>query len=83
MITAISRRSFFLPDNSVLGSPGDASQAKLPEADVNLLSASDRTVSAAPASDSIFQSAVESLYPGLQNDPVFQKIAPLALLVTH
>jgi hypothetical protein len=83
MGTAISRRSLFLPGNAVLGSPGAASGAKPPEADVNLLSASDRTVSAVSASDSNFQSAVESLYPGLQDDPVFQKIAPLTLLVTH
>jgi hypothetical protein len=79
----VSRRSLIFPGSSVLDSPGVAVGAKSLEADANLLSASDRAVSAVSAADSNFRSAVESLYPGLQNDPVFQKIAPLALLVTH
>ena len=83
MSTKISRRSLILPVDAVANSAAVASEAKPPAADVNLLSASDRAVSAVSASDSSFGSAVEALYPGLQNDPVFQQIAPLALLVTH
>jgi hypothetical protein len=83
MGTTISRRSLILPGDAGLDSPGVASGARPPAADGNLLSASDRAVSAVSASDSNFGSAVEALYPGLQNDPVFQQIAPLALLVTQ
>jgi len=47
------------------------------------LSTSDREVSAVSSSDNGFGVALDSLYPGLSADPIFQKIAPLSILITH
>jgi len=53
------------------------------EAGTESFSGPNRSVSAISGSDSDFSSAVGALFPGLVDDPVFQKIVPLALLVTH
>jgi hypothetical protein len=47
------------------------------------LNASDRELFTLPGSDSRFSQAVGDLYPHLQDDPVFQELSPLALLITH
>ena len=82
MNSKLSRRSIFIPAGTAPKAQGATATASLPATDANGLSASDRAIFAISSSDSRFQSAVGGLFPGLQNDPVFQKIAPLAILIT-
>jgi hypothetical protein len=80
---SISRRTMILAGGAAALAPVVLTGIKRSEAQSTQLSASDRAVSAISGLDPGFGSAVEALYPGLTKDPIFQKIAPLAMLVTH
>jgi hypothetical protein len=75
MSTRISRRGLFLWTAAPENAPASAG--------VPGLTAADRAVEVVSGSDKGFAAALQERYPGLQNDPVFQIIAPLALLVSH
>lgn len=86
MTILISRRSMFIPVGGAQNSSASAAasgSAVVVTPAASLLSAPDRAVVAISASDNGFQAAIAASYPGLQLDPTFQQIAPLALLVTH
>jgi hypothetical protein len=78
-----SRRNMILGGCAALVAPVLIDRDPRAAAQSFQLSASDRALSAVSGSDPGFGAAVEALFPGLMSDPVFQKIAPLALLVTH
>jgi hypothetical protein len=72
-----------LAGGAALAAPMVVTGCQRASEDATPLSASDRSVSAISGSDAAFDAALATLYPGLQSDPVFQKIAPLAVLITH
>ena len=83
MKTNLSRRKMLLAGGAAALAPIVLTGDKRSEAQSADLSASDRGVSAVSGSDPGFAPAVEAHFPGLTNDPTFQQISPLALLVTH
>src|SRR5690242_14384182 len=75
MSARISRRGLFLWTAAPENAPASAG--------ISDLTAADRAVEVVSGSDRGFAATLQERYPGLQNDPVFQKLAPLALLVSH
>ena len=83
MSLIISRRRMIAAGGATLVAPAIMSTARRAEAQGSQLTVSGRSLNSISASDDGFYSAVETLYPGLLVDPGFQKIARLALLITH
>ena len=83
--TLFSRRKMLIASTAALTLPVFISGSQKVQASSNSesLSTSDREVSIMSKSDDDFNQAVEESFPGLQNDPVFKMIAPLAALVIH
>lgn len=82
MSIRLSRRQVLFTGGALVASAAFTGERRA-EAGGASVSESDRAVSAVSGSDPGFGPTVEALFPGLTSDPVFQKIAPLALLVTH
>jgi len=83
MDVRLSRRNMLVAGGAAIVAPLVLSGDKKVEASVSPLSSSDRAIMGLSGTDARFPSAVQALFPGLPQDPVFQKIMPLALLVTH
>ena len=83
MTVDISRRKLIALGGVAAVAPGFLIGDARAKADPATLFISDREVTTIPGTDSGFATAVASLYPGLQNDPVFQKLSALAILVTQ
>ena len=78
-----SRRKMIFAGGAALAASSAISCKQPMEATTTSLASTDRELSAISGNDPGFSAAVESLYPGLTSDPMFKKMAPLALLVTH
>ena len=85
----VSRRNMMISSVAALLAPAVVSgQARAadtstsPKANKSIYK-SDRHMTAIDSSDPEFAQKVEHFFPGLQNDPGFRIIAPLATLVSH
>jgi hypothetical protein len=79
--TKFSRRKMILAGGAALIAPAVMAKTKLLR--VAPQQSSERAVSAISGSEKGFGAALEALFPGLMSDPTFQKIAPLAILITN
>jgi hypothetical protein len=83
MKVKLSRRQVIAAGGAALAAPIILSGEHRAEAQNTQFSAADRSIASVSGADAAFGPNVESLFPGLMSDPTFQKIAPLALLITH
>lgn len=78
----ISRRKLVIAGGAALVAPAVLVRSRKSEAQTSQLAASDRGVTTVSGTESGFASALDAQFPGLSADPVFQKLMPLAILIT-
>ncbi len=79
----LSRRKMLFGGAAILAAPTLLLKAATPKSAANAFQQADRKLSLTSGADPGFSAELDSLFPGLSADPVFQKIKPLAILVTH
>lgn len=83
MKAKISRRKLILAGGAAAVSPLLLLRNRRATAESIRMAASDYAVSVVLGSDPNFSYSLDRFFPGLANDPTFQQIAPLSLVVTH